>query len=57
MRDYYEVGKLRVCERHKEDALRAVNRKAAREGGAGGVDGSPGRMAKAERRRTRMINA
>jgi hypothetical protein len=59
MQDYYEVGRLRVCEKHKDEAVRRVNilnnSKNSRAGGA--ASGGGAGMAKAEKRRTRMINA
>jgi hypothetical protein len=51
MEDYYEVSTMKVCERHKDEALRLMNRLA-------GTRDAAGRMsvaAKAEKRRTRMI--
>ncbi len=56
MRDYYEVGRLRVCEIHKDEAVRRVNKLQGRDGRVG-VAASGAGMAKAEKRRTRIIIA
>ncbi len=45
MTDYYEVGRLKVCERHKEEALRIVGSK------------SGNRTTRAEKRKTRLVDA
>lgn len=56
MQDYYAVGKLRVCGAHKAEAIVLVNRMMARSNSRGGQAGG-GTSARAEKRRTRLINA
>jgi hypothetical protein len=51
MEDYYEVGTMKVCERHKDEALRVMNRMAGKRDAAGRMSVA----AKAEKRRTRLI--
>ncbi|KAJ9114759.1 hypothetical protein QFC22_005635 [Naganishia vaughanmartiniae] len=50
MMDYYEIGTLKVCERHKDTALTDTI-KRSRKGRSSGM------TAKAEKRRTRLIEA